>query len=631
MSNLWNRAMKEVRVTFLPQKAILDAHIGSNVLDIASEANLQIVSACNGRGVCGQCKVRVLDPLAVTQATEAEHFHLVADEIRRGYRLACQARLKGNVRIEILASKVSRYQFQVTGIVRKFKKNPAVKKYRVKLKKPTLKQPTSDDLLLLQSLLEQHKLTGLSYHPNVLRTLANTRSSDNIDIVVLGNEIIDVRNIANNLCGIAIDIGTTKIACYIVDLATGETLAADVIVNPQRAFGEDVVSRLTFEAKSEENWKTLQESLVQGINKMVESLSSKVGVSISDVYEAVVVGNTVMHHTFLGVHPVLVGRSPYSPTVGRSINVESKAVGLRLFENAKVHLAPNIAGFVGADCVAGILSTGLYRMKGLNLLVDIGTNTEISLGNSRFIYSCSCASGPAFEGYTITHGVPAIEGAIDRVQIDEKTYDVTYSTIGNVPPVGICGSGIIDSIAELLRTGIIDERGYFVNNIVTNRVRGQKREREFVVAAREESPRRMEITVKQNDVREVQLAKAAIYAGIQTLLRKIKVKAEKLDRIFVAGSFGSYINLPSAQAIGMLPHIPIERFIQVGNSAGAGAQQLLLSTKKRQVCERIARKTFYVELASELNFKNEYVRASYLPHKDPSEFPKGTRTISPER
>ncbi len=622
--------MKQVQVTFLPKKVTLVVPIGSSVLDVALDAKLPIASPCNGRGTCGQCRVRVSNPRAV-RITEAERFHLTVDDIKQGYRLACQTRLASDVNVEVLPVKASRYQFQVYGITRNFEKQPVVRKYRVKPSKATLKDPVSDDMLLLRNLREQHKLTGLTYHLDALRTLSDTRSEDSVDVVVRGKEIVDVRNAIENIYGIAVDVGTTKIACYIVDLIKGETLAADAIINPQRAFGEDVISRLTFEAKNDQNWKVLQESLVQGINDLIKSLSNKIGISNHEIYEAVVVGNTVMHHTFLGVHPVLVGRSPYSPTVGKSVDLDSRSVGLNIFENAKVHLPPNISGFVGADCVADILSTGLYGMKGLNLLIDIGTNTEIILANNRFMYACSCASGPAFEGYNITHGVNAIEGAVDRVHINEENYDVEYSTIAEAHPIGICGSGIIDSIAGLLQTGIIDERGCLVNNVATERIKGKMNEREFVIVPSEKGTWGVEITIKQTDIREVQLAKAAIYAGIHTLLNRAKVKFEKLDRVFVAGSFGSYMNISNAQMIGMLPDIPIDKFVQVGNSAGAGARQILLSSKCRETCEKIARKVSYVELANEREFKNEYIRASYLPHKDPSEFPNVTKRIKLER
>jgi len=617
----------KVRVTFLPQKVTLDVAAGSSVLDTALEAKLQIPSSCGGRGICGQCRVKVSESPAVTEVTETERYHLSKNDIEGGYRLACQTYLREDARVEVLPTESSRYQFQIHGITREFEKEPAVKKYRVKLKKPTLEKPISDDILLLKCLDEQHKLTRLRYHPNVLRTLSNIRFVDSADVIIWEDEIIDVRSALDNPYGIAIDVGTTKVACYIMNLATYETLVADAIVNPQRAYGDDVISRLTFEAKSDENWKALQDSLVQGINRLIESLSVKAGISSDEIYEAAVVGNTVMHHTFLGIHPVLVGRAPYSPTVGESTNTPSESLGLSIAKNANVYLPPNIAGFVGADCVAGILSTGLYNLDGLNLLVDIGTNTEISLGNNRSIYSCSCASGPAFEGYNITHGMGALEGAIEKVSIDKENYDVKYQTIGNTSPIGICGSGIIDCIAELLRAHIIDERGYFHNHTVTGKIKGQKNGKEFVLVPSNQGARSVEITIKQTDIREIQLAKAAIYAGIRTLMKRLNVETLSLDRIFVAGAFGSYINLRSAQMIGMLPDISINRFVQVGNSAGAGARQMLLSRKSRLICEKVAREVSYIELANESNFKDEYIRAAYLPHKDLSEFPNAKRAF----
>ncbi len=617
----------KIRVTFLPKRVTLDVAAGSSVLEAALEAKLQLQSSCGGRGTCGQCRVKVSELPAVTEVTETERYHLSKNDIESGYRLACQTYLRGDVKVKVSQEHPLRHQFQVHGITREFEKEPAVKKYHVELKKPSLEEPVSDDILLIRCLYEQHKLSKLRYHPNVLKTLSNIRFVDSVDVVVWEDEIIDVRSSIDNPYGVAIDVGTTKVACYIVNLTTSETLAADAIANPQRVYGDDVISRLTFEAKSDENWRVLQDSLVQGINRLIELLRAKAGVSSDRIYDAVVVGNTVMHHTFLGIHPVLVGRAPYSPTVGESLSVSSESLGLSIAKNANVYLPPNIAGFVGADCLAGILSTSLYNLDGLNLLVDIGTNTEISLGNNRSIYSCSCASGPAFEGYSIAHGVDALEGAIDKVHIDKENYDVKYSTIGNTSPIGICGSGIIDCVAELLRARIIDERGYFHDSSVTDRIKEKKNGKEFVLVPSSHISNGIEITIKQTDVREIQLAKAAIYAGIRTLLKRLNKEITKLDRVFVAGAFGSYINLSSAQMIGMLPDISINRFVQVGNSAGAGARQMLLSKKNRQICEKIAGEVSYVELASDSKFKDEYIRATYLPHKDASEFPNVQRTL----
>jgi len=410
------------------------------------------------------------------------------------------------------------------------------------------------------------------------------------------------------LLGLAVDVGSTKLALYLVDLHSGATLAQSGVMNPQIAFGEDVISRIAFANKGEENRHLLQTRLVETLNQTVGELCSRAGASREQIVDAVLVGNTVMHHFLCGLPVSQLGAAPYIPAVSEPLDFLAREIGLQLAACAWAHLPANIAGYVGADHTAALLTVQAYAGDRRLVLVDIGTNTEISLVTSHGIFSCSTASGPAFEGAHIRDGMRAAPGAIERVRITGE--EVRVNTVGGQPPVGICGTGILKAIAEMLEVGVLDRRGNLRKD--DRRVRVVDGKPAFVLVPAAQSGNGREIVITRKDVNEIQLAKGAIRTGIEVLLNEAGVGAGAVDEWIVAGAFGTYLDLGSAQRTGLFPTQPLERFRQVGNAAGMGAKQMLISRHKREEASRLARQVQYIELTVYPNFTEKFLEAMYF-------------------
>jgi uncharacterized 2Fe-2S/4Fe-4S cluster protein (DUF4445 family) len=420
-----------------------------------------------------------------------------------------------------------------------------------------------------------------------------------------GRRLVAVLPPATRLIGLAADIGTTKLALYLVDLESGRTIARIGLVNPQVAWGEDVISRIAYAGARRGGASLLQGKLVASLNRAVAQLCAEAGVLREQIVEAVVVGNTAMHHLFAGLPVRQLGVAPFAPASTDPLDVPARNVGLGLAAGAVVYLPPGIAGYVGADHTAMLLSTGVGDTRRTALAIDIGTNTEISLAVEGRIFSCSCASGPAFEGAHIVAGMRAAPGAIERVHIAGG--EVFAYAIERAAPIGICGSGILDAVGEMLRVGVLDERGNFRRD--RPRVRPSGGQSEFLLVEAAAAGHGRDIVVTRGDVNEIQLAKAAIRAGIDVLLEEAGLVPEALEEVVVAGAFGTYLNLESAVRIGLFPDLPLGRFRQVGNAAGIGARQMLISAQRRRAGEAIARRVQYVELTSHPAFHARFVGA----------------------
>jgi uncharacterized 2Fe-2S/4Fe-4S cluster protein (DUF4445 family) len=397
---------------------------------------------------------------------------------------------------------------------------------------------------------------------------------------------------------LAVDIGTTKVAAYLLDLENGDMIACQSAMNPQIQYGEDVISRIYYCMEHENGRSILQACIVETLNKLIEELCHQTTTVSSQIVEAVVVGNTVMHHLFTGLPIKQLGFSPFIAAVNKPIEISASIIGMNISPAANVYLPGNIAGYVGADHVAMMLATDAYQSQDTVIAVDVGTNTEISLVNKGHIYCCSCASGPAFEGAHIYDGMRAANGAIERVQIEGER--VHFMTVGGQAPVGICGSGILDAIAEMVRNGFMDYHGVLAHGSCL--VRGTGRSSEFILVSGDQTGTGHDIILKHKDIQEIMLAKAAIRTGIEILLIQAGIKAALVDRFIIAGAFGTYLDLRSAIQIGMFPDLPLERFSQVGNAAGAGARKLLVSSYCRQSAAQFAERMEYVELTNHPRF-----------------------------
>ena len=413
---------------------------------------------------------------------------------------------------------------------------------------------------------------------------------------------------ATGLLGLAVDLGSTKLAIYLVDLQSGATLAKTGVMNPQISYGEDVVSRIAYANRSEENRKQLQTRLVDSLNQAIHEFCAQLKVSPAQIVDAVVVGNTAMHHFFCGLPVEQLGAAPYVAAVSQPLEFRAAEIGLDLARGAWVYLPANIAGYVGGDHTSVLLTTQSYAPGKTLVAVDIGTNTEISAIHQGKIVSCSTASGPAFEGAHIRDGMRAAPGAIERVHI--RGDQIQALTIGGLAPVGICGSGILTALSEMLGAGVLDPRCALRK--ADPRVRVANGKTEFVLVPAAKTAAGRDIVITRGDVNEIQLAKGAIRAGIEILMHEVGIRADQVEAWIIAGAFGTYLDLSSAMRLGMFPTAPLERFHQVGNAAGVGAKQMLLSVAEREDAGRLAKAAHYVELTVEKGFTDEFMKGIYL-------------------
>jgi uncharacterized 2Fe-2S/4Fe-4S cluster protein (DUF4445 family) len=612
---------------------------GNSILDAAKKVDIKISAVCGGHGLCGKCRVVVKEGAQYLEGvSRLESMSLSREELAEGYRLACCALFNrgGTTLVEVPPeSRVEQQRLLVAGIETAVSKNPSVKKLLVHLSKSSLENVKSDAELLLEGLAQRGQPTfvRIGYEALTQMPIAIREGDWSVTVTLRDDqEVICVEpgDTTKRVYGLAVDVGSTKIAAYLLDLNEGKVVATASAPNPQIPFGEDIISRVSYASKGEKNLKQLQGVVIACINKLLLDACEAAGVNISDVYDAVLVGNTVMHHIFLGISPRFVALSPYPPAISSSTTVRAKDIGLKMNPAANVYVPPNVAGFVGADAVADVLATEIYKSKSLSIMIDVGTNTEIVLGNAQRTISCSCASGPAFEGGHIEFGMRAEPGAIENVYVDPSNLEPGFKTVGDERPRGVCGSGIVDAVAAMLKSGIINKYGLINTKLNSGRIRTQGVP-QYVLSWKEENDVGYDIAVTQRDVQEIQLAKAAIYSGATILMKHLSVEAREIQKVFLAGAFGTYVDPQSAVMVGMYPDVPLERVQFVGNAAGSGARMALLSRQVRESSERTVRGIGYVELAADPSFQREFTEALQLPHKDLTRFPTVAQLLNKDR
>jgi len=594
---------KSDQITFEPLGRSVVCPEGTTILQAAWEASVPLASVCGGEGRCGRCQVAILSG-STSPLNSTEQSLLTNEEIAAGLRLACQTTIQGNLRVNVPPhALLAQQRLQVTGLEPAISLEPVVAAYAVTLPEPTLADLRSDLTRLTDSLHATCDRDCLATDLWVSRELPSRlrESGWQATVVVRDQEIVAVRPPGETPLGIAIDLGTTKIAAYLVDLSTGATLASVGVMNPQIAYGEDVMSRIAYAQETAGGADRLRQVVTHALNGLIAGLCRQVNRSPASVIEVTLVANTAMHHLFLGLPVAQLGTAPYVPAVSTALDVKARDLGLVIAPGAYVHLPPVIAGFVGADHVAMILATGLDRSEASVLALDIGTNTEVVLAHRGQLTCCSTASGPAFEGAHIHAGMRAASGAIEKVRINGD--QVQIETIDAASPVGICGSGILDAVARFARAGVMDRAGRLqaAHPLVRNR-HGQ-----LVVPLATGS--RGEIVVTQRDIREIQLAKGAIRAGIEILLGNAGISSLDLEQILIAGAFGTYIDPESAVCVGMLPPVALDKISQVGNAAGVGAKLTLISRSQRTLAAEIARRTRYIELTTHSHFTDVFAQA----------------------
>jgi uncharacterized 2Fe-2S/4Fe-4S cluster protein (DUF4445 family) len=642
---------RKLRVVFQPSGRRGRVEGGKTLLEASRELGVDIESICGGKQLCGKCKVKVErrdlhgpdTPRGFSHVSDwqpSEDRFIDAKEKAKGYRLACAARLRGDVLAFVPEeSRAGKQVIRKAARDIEIKHNPAVKQYYVELSKPSLDDPIGDFERLAQKISETYGLKGLAIDyfsllelPGILR-IGNWK----VTVAVWNNrEIVRVQPGRVEECwGIAVDIGTTTVAVYLCSLKTGKVHTIESMMNPQVTYGEDVMSRITYSvAHPDKGLQEMSNVIIEGLNGLIVQAGEKTGIGHEDIVDMTLVGNTTMHHLLLKIDPQHIGSSPFTPAVHKSMDIKARDLGIRINRSSYVHILPVEAGFVGPDNVGVLICEEPYRKGETQLIIDIGTNGELVLGNNRRLISASCATGPALEGAQITFGMRAAPGAIERIRIDAETFEVNYKVIGKeewsqysapieMEAKGICGSGILDLLGELYRTGIVKGTGAFNRDLEIPRLRSNSDgTAEFVIAWTEETSIGKDIVVTQKDIRQIQLAKAAIYAGAKLMMQHLGI--DHADRVLIAGAFGNYVDREEALIIGMLPDISPEKIISVGNAAGDGARIALLNREKREEADRVAQEVEYMELTTQEGFQDEFVAALNIPHsRDPFPHLKG--------
>ena len=605
-----------MKVIFNPDGKTVDVPRGVNVLKAATAAGLKLNSPCGGEGTCGSC--RILISKSPPPPTPADRKLISAEDLRRGFRLACQTKIHRPLTIYIpyetrfLEQKIlSETRESATAL------KPAITKHFFSLPPPSISDQRSDADRLLDGL----KTEGLSARiplPTLQDLARRIRASDfKFTAALAGKRLLAVEpgDTTDKNFGVAIDLGTTTVVGYLLGLCGGRELAVAARTNPQVPLGDDVVSRIALVQKEPAALAQLQALAASCINEIIDELCQKAGISSQNIYELTLVGNTTMSHIFLGINPTSIAQAPYTAVVRGAVNARAAEVGIRISPEGNIYAMPNIAGFLGGDTIGVVLSSGVYETGSIKLAIDVGTNGELVLGGGERLICCSCAAGPAFEGARIERGMRATDGAIESVRIDE---DVHLSVLKGGEPVGICGTGLVDAVAELLNAGIIQPTGKIseagdlsgLPEALKKRIIPGEKGNSFLLARRNHE---RDILLTQRDVRELQLAKGAIFAGFQVLKKELGTRDEDIEEILLAGAFGNYLRPESARRIGLLPNIPLERIKFIGNAAGAGAKLVLLNKDFRQIAERLSREIEYIELAGRADFQQIFAEAMLFP------------------
>ncbi len=604
-------------IIFLPSQKEIEPDSNLSLLQLARKAGVALEATCGGKRICGKCKVIVTSsdgPLPTPSDRERD---VLGELIEEGYRLACETVLTRGAMVVIPEESRGRRQVILTSDTRRpypVRLRPSVRTCYVEVPPPALEAVLADRERLNLALKTTYNIRPPDMGPEVLRRLPRALRSDAKGLTVVlrdNSEIIDLfPGRQEDVYGVAFDVGTTTIVAFLLDLTTGEKCAVVPAMNPQIDMGDDVISRIAFCQEQVNGLEKLRTSIVDGLNALVETASAEARIIPRQIVDLTVVGNTAMHHLLVGLDPRYLSMAPYPPVVQGGETWKAAELGLRIGPSACAHLLPLKAGFVGSDTIACILATGLHRRKTPALLIDLGTNGEIVFGNRDRMLCCSTAAGPAFEGGHIRWGMRAAAGAIERVRIDADTLHVEWQTIEQEKPVGLCGSGIISAVAEMIRSGIILGRGNMNDDLESSRLRQGQDGWEFVLSWASETAVAQDIVITQKDVAELQMAKAAVYAGAALLIEQYGEPAVK--EILLAGACGNYVDPQDACAIDLFPGCLHAAVKGVGNAAGHGACLALLNKRKRQEAGRIARQVEYCELAAAPRFQELFISSMFF-------------------
>jgi uncharacterized 2Fe-2S/4Fe-4S cluster protein (DUF4445 family) len=625
---------------------------GTSIRAAARDLGVEIESICAENATCGKCMILVEEGRFEKYNIDSKREHLSpmgAEE--RAYlerrprllkdkgweigqvRLSCQCRVLGDVLINVPEeSRGNKQIIRKSARERAIEIKPSIRKYYVSMTAPNLERPIADWERLAKGLETSMGLVrrgeenlprwfDLSIDYQCLRTLSATLRQANWNVTVSvwqDQEVIEVQpGYVEDSYGAAVDIGSTTVALYLCNLRTGEMLAAESEMNPQIVYGEDVMSRIQYTIEYKDGLEKLHKAIIATLNKLLKQAARAASIKTEEILEMVLVGNSTMHHLLLNLPPKDLGLAPFVPAIHSSLDVKARELGLQINSSGNIHVLPTIASFVGADTSAMIVAEEPHKQDENWLLIDVGTNAELVLGNRKRLVCTSTPTGPALEGAHVEYGMRAAPGAIERVRIDEKTLEPSYKIIGEDgwntgKAKGICGSAIIDAVAELFRAGIVDSRGRFKRGLVSDRIRETESGWEYVIAWADETSIGRDIPMTQQDVRQIQLAKAALFVAARTLLKRSGLQTP--DKIILAGGFGSYIDKEKAMLIGLIPDCELDRVYAVGNAAGDGARIALLNVEKRNEIDSVTRSVERFELPTDPEFQNQFMLATSFPH-----------------
>ncbi len=626
---------KKVRVTFQPSGKTVKVDKDTTLLEAGAQAGVYISSICGGDGICGKCRLIIKKGNIKANPTTL----LSREEIRKGYVLACQTTAEGDLEVEVPAeSRAEKEKILVDKDAQRFralypqaeektffKYDPLVQKLYLELPKTTLQDNLADHLRLYREIRRKRKIPIMQSGLKVLRILPKIlRESKGKVTATIGirgktTEVIQIEegDTTKESYGLAVDVGTCTVVVHLVNLNNSQTIDAEATYNSQRVYGEEVTRRIIYaELKGPDK---LREAIVNDINNLISTLISRNKIKLNDVMTLVCAGNTTMVHLLLGLDPSQIRREPYIPACTSPPPIRAAEVGIKINPRGLLYTLPSISGWVGGDITAGILATGVNETKSLTMLIDIGTNGEIVLGSKEWMVCCAASAGPAFEGSGVKHGMRAAAGAIEKVEIlaDGK---VKHSTIGGVKPKGICGSGLIDVMAELFKAGFIN-RSAKLSPEASSRIREKNGELEFILVPASETQIGEAIVLTRADIENLIRAKAAIFAGADILVKSMDLEIKEIEQLYLAGGFGNYLNKEKALVLGLIPDISPDKVQFVGNTSIMGAKMALLSREALERSYEITKKITYYDLITNPGYMDEFISAKFIPHTDLAKFP----------
>lgn len=612
---------------------------GTLVSEAARIAGVDLNQPCGGQGRCGRCVVLIKEGTVRRRSS----LRLSQEDIASGYALACQSVIEGNVTIQVPPQEKIERRLTTDRTVAEVtvpegydpKSAQTIHRINLTLAPPSMDDQTDDWSRLQKGLEKETGITSYLATLPVLRKVGPTLRQGNWQVSVILNaktwdcpdcpaQVLDIfpghMDADTPLWGIAVDIGTTTVTVWLVDLTTGSVRAQVAEYNQQISRGEDVISRIIYASK-EHGDEEMRSLVLETINQLVERACKRVLANPNEIYKATIAGNSTMMHLLLGIPAASIRLSPFVTAVNHVPTLPADEVGLNINPHGIVDCLPGVASYVGADITAGVLSSGMEKTEKVTLFLDVGTNGETVMGTRDWLVTCACSAGPAFEGAGVLHGMRATKGAIEEVWINSDTYDPTFRVIGNVKPQGLCGSGLISLLAEMFLTGVVDKGGSINLNLNTPRVRQGEHGSEYVIAWGEETSHGKDIVITNVDIDNLLRAKAAIFAGFTVLAESVGVPLEAVEQVLIGGSFGKYINIEKAVQIGLLPDMPWDRFQFLGNTSVRGAYLALIDYDARKRISDIASRMTYIELSADNKFYDAFMSALFLPHTDMSLFP----------